>query len=133
MQIERAGLSLELDCPDGLPDICADSPRLEQVLVNLIHNAVKFTSPGGNIKIFARQEGDMVCFAVRDTGVGISRDMLLRVFERFYKTDEARSSGGTGLGLSISRHLVEAHSGRIWAESKLGEGSTFYFTIPTVG
>ena len=72
----------------------------------------------------------MVCFGVRDTGIGIPRDMIPRVFERFYKTDEARSGGGTGLGLSISRHLVEAHSGRIWAESIIGEGSTFYFTIP---
>ena len=71
-------------------------------------------------------------FAVQDTGVGIAADDLPRIFERFYKADRARSGGGTGLGLAIARHLVEAHGGRIWAESVEGRGSTFYFSIPTV-
>jgi two-component system phosphate regulon sensor histidine kinase PhoR len=108
----------------------ADPPRLEQVLVNLIHNAVKFTRPGGEVTLLAHLDGDVICFAVRDTGVGISPDDLARIFERFYKADRARSGGGTGLGLSICRHLVEAHGGRIWAESEEGRGSTFYFSIP---
>lgn len=130
MQAERAGLVMEIDCQDQLPWIRADAARLEQVLVNIIHNAIKFTPPGGKITLFARQENGMVCFGVKDTGVGIPAEMLPRVFERFYKTDQARASGGTGLGLSISRHLVETHNGRIWAESQVGKGSTFFFTIP---
>jgi len=101
------------------------------VLVNLIHNAVKFTHPGGAVVISASAEGDFVRFAVRDTGAGIPEDDLERIFERFYKADRARSGGGTGLGLSIARHIVEAHGGKIWAESAEGKGSTFYFTIPT--
>jgi two-component system phosphate regulon sensor histidine kinase PhoR len=100
------------------------------VLVNLIHNAVKFTPPGGEVVLAAQTEPGFVRFSVRDSGVGIPADDLERIFERFYKADRARSGGGTGLGLSISRHLVEAHGGRIWAESTEGQGSTFYFTIP---
>ncbi len=130
MQAERAGLLLEVEAQPDLPKILADGPRLEQVLVNIIHNAIKFTSPGGKITVFAYPESGMVCFGVQDTGTGIPRDMLPRVFERFYKADQARSGGGTGLGLSIARHLVEMHAGRIWAESQPGRGSTFYFTIP---
>jgi two-component system phosphate regulon sensor histidine kinase PhoR len=130
MQAERAGLALRVDCPPDLPEVHADPPRLEQVLVNLIHNAVKFTRPGGEVTLLAHLDGDIIRFAVRDTGVGISPDDLSRIFERFYKADRARSGGGTGLGLSICRHLVEAHGGRIWAESEEGRGSTFYFSIP---
>ena len=72
----------------------------------------------------------MITFFVRDSGVGIDPDALLRIFERFFKADRSRSGRGTGLGLSIARHLIEAHGGRIWAESEVGQGSTFYFTIP---
>jgi two-component system phosphate regulon sensor histidine kinase PhoR len=129
-QVERAGLVLRLDTAQDMTEVKADPPRLEQVLVNLIHNAVKFTGPGGEVVLSAQTESDFVRFSVRDTGVGIPADDLERIFERFYKADRARSSGGTGLGLSISRHLVEAHGGRIWAESTEGQGSTFYFTIP---
>jgi len=111
-------------------EVLADPPRLEQVLVNLIHNAIKFTPPGGAVDLTAQPDGDFVCFTVRDTGAGIPADELERIFERFYKADRARSSGGTGLGLSISRHLVEAHGGRIWAESEEGRGSAFHFTLP---
>jgi two-component system, OmpR family, phosphate regulon sensor histidine kinase PhoR len=129
-QAERAGVTLQLE--DGLParPVLADRPRLEQVLVNLIHNAIKFTPTGGRVKLSARDQADFVCFSVEDTGAGIPSDDLERIFERFYKADRARHGGGTGLGLSISRHLVEAHGGRIWAESVEGRGSTFSFTIP---
>ena len=131
MQAERAGLMILVDCAPDLPNIRADMPRLEQVLVNLIHNALKFTRPGGEITLTAApQPGGFICFLVHDTGVGIPTDDLPRIFERFYKIDRARSGGGTGLGLSISRHLVEAHGGKIWAESIEGRGSTFLFTIP---
>lgn len=130
LQAERAGLALRLECPRGLPKVSADAPRMEQVLVNLIHNAIKFTRPGGALRLLAEAEGAFVRFAVKDTGVGIPEDDLPRIFERFYKADRARSGGGTGLGLSIARHIVEAHGGRIWAESVEGWGSTFYFTVP---
>ena len=132
LQAERAGLDLQSGCAADLPPILADLPRLEQVLVNLIHNAVKFTPPGGEIHLDAIQEGRFVRFCVRDTGPGIPSDDLPRIFERFYRVDRSRSGGGTGLGLSIARHLVEAHGGQLWAESREGEGSTFYFDIPIV-
>jgi two-component system phosphate regulon sensor histidine kinase PhoR len=129
-QAERAGVALHIEPSDGLPDIRADAPRLEQVLVNLIHNSVKFTSPGGTINLSVGRDNEFVRFSVRDTGVGIPAEDLLRIFERFFRVDRSRSGGGTGLGLSIARHIVEAHGGRIWAESEEGRGSTFYFTIP---
>ena len=132
-QTERAGLVLRLDTTQDMTEVWADQPRLEQVLVNLIHNAIKFTRPGGEVVLSAQTEADFVRFSVRDSGVGIPAEDLERIFERFYKADRARSGGGTGLGLSISRHLVEAHGGRIWVESMEGQGSTFFFTIPISG
>ena len=129
-QAERAGLVLRIDPVQEMTEVLADAPRLEQVLVNLIHNAVKFSPPGGEVVLGAQTDSEFVRFSVRDSGVGIPAEDLERIFERFYKADRARSGGGTGLGLSISRHLVEAHGGRIWAESTEGQGSTFYFTIP---
>jgi two-component system phosphate regulon sensor histidine kinase PhoR len=110
--------------------VSADPDRMEQVLVNLLHNAVKFTPPGGEIVVSAAPEEGRVIFSVRDTGVGIPAKDLPRIFERFYKADRARSGGGTGLGLSISRHIVETHGGKIWADSIQGKGSTFYFSLP---
>lgn len=130
LQAERSGLRLIIDCPPELPTVLADPPRMEQVIVNLLHNAIKFTPGGGEIRLSALLEDDSVVFSVSDNGVGISPEDLPRIFERFYKADRARSGGGTGLGLAISRHLVEAHSGKIWAESVEGVGSTFYFSLP---
>jgi two-component system phosphate regulon sensor histidine kinase PhoR len=135
LQAERAGLSLSVECAHDLPRVSADEPRIEQVLVNLIHNAVKFTPPGGDVILSAEASREaeagrgVVRFAVRDSGVGIPADEVPRIFERFYRVDKSRAGGGTGLGLSISRHLVESHGGQIWAESREGEGSTFYFTL----
>lgn len=130
-QAERANLKLDVRCEDGLPTIKADKGRLEQVLVNLIHNAVKFTKPGGRITLSAESVPGGVRCAVRDTGVGIPSESLSRIFERFYRVDSSRTGSGTGLGLSISRHIVEAHDGKIWAESVEGRGSVFYFEIPS--
>jgi two-component system phosphate regulon sensor histidine kinase PhoR len=130
LQAERAGLALHADCPADLPLVLADANRMEQVLINLLHNAIKFTPPGGTITVNGWEDKNTVVFSVKDTGIGIAPADLERIFERFYKTDRARSSGGTGLGLSISRHLVEAHNGRIWAESEPGKGSVFYFALP---
>ena len=131
LQSERAGLTLATHCDPEITPILADPSRMEQVLVNLLHNAIKFTPEGGRIDLFASQEGEAVLFSIQDTGAGIPAGDLNRIFERFYKTDRARRSGGTGLGLAISRHLVEAHGGKIWAESVEGQGSTFFFTVPT--
>lgn len=130
LQADRAGLTLKVDCPPDLPLVRADSPRLEQVLVNLIHNAVKFTPPGGEVALFARQEEETVVFSVRDTGSGIPEEDQARIFERFYRVDRSRTGSGTGLGLSIARHLVEAHNGKIGVKSREGHGSCFYFSIP---
>lgn len=130
LQAGRAGLHLYADCPADLPSISADSARIEQVLINLIHNSVKFTPPGGEIIVSGRQKGDNIIFSVKDTGVGISPDEINRIFERFYKADRARSGGGTGLGLTIAKHQVESHGGKIWAESQPGQGSIFSFSFP---
>jgi two-component system phosphate regulon sensor histidine kinase PhoR len=130
LQAERANLSLRVECANDLPNVQIDAQRLEQVLVNLIHNSVKFTRPGGEIILFAEPDDGSVRFAVRDTGVGIPADEISRIFERFYRVDKSRAGNGTGLGLSIAKHIVEAHGGKIWVESREGQGSTFYFTIP---
>jgi two-component system phosphate regulon sensor histidine kinase PhoR len=130
LQAQRAGLTLTQECPIEMPLVLVDFQRMGQVLMNLVHNAIKFTPPGGKIVASAYVQDDKVVFFIKDTGVGISPEALERIFERFYKTDRSRSGGGTGLGLSIARHLVEAHNGQIWAESIVGEGSTFYFSVP---
>jgi two-component system phosphate regulon sensor histidine kinase PhoR len=130
LQAERAGLGLSLNCPGDLPPIFADQDRLAQVLINLIHNAIKFTPTSGSIDLSAWVHDQDVIFRVRDTGVGVSPKDQKRIFERFYKADRSRTGGGTGLGLSICRHMVEAHSGEIWVESVEGEGSSFFFRIP---
>ena len=130
LQAERAGLELAMDCTDTLPDVLADAIRIQQVVMNLLHNAIKFTSSGGKITAGAVLVEGAVRFFVSDTGIGIASADVPRIFERFYKVDRARSSGGTGLGLAIARHLVEAHNGKIWVVSTPNQGSTFSFTIP---
>jgi signal transduction histidine kinase len=115
--------------PD-LPKIFADAARIEQVLVNLAGNAIKFTASGGTITVRAEAVDDAVRFSVRDTGSGIAVADLGRLFDRFYQAKET-ARRGTGLGLFIVRGIVEAHGGRIWVESQLGVGSTFFFTVPT--
>ncbi len=114
--------------------ICADSRRLQQVLSNLLGNAIKFTASGGYIETGARRSGDRVELWVSDTGVGIEPEHLGRVFERFYKTDPSRMAGtGTGLGLAIAKHLVLAHSGQIWVDSPgTGRGTTFHVALPAL-
>jgi two-component system phosphate regulon sensor histidine kinase PhoR len=130
LQAERNGLQLANLCPENLPPVNADASRIEQVMINLLHNAIKFTPHGGTITVSAEARAGEVVFSIQDTGVGISAEDLPRIFERFYKADRSRSGGGTGLGLAIARHIVEAHGGRIWAESTEGNGSTFFFTLP---
>lgn len=132
---DRQGVTLRVEAADGLAAIRGDRARLGQVVVNLVHNAVKFSPDGGEIVVRVRQEGAEILTSVQDHGVGIPRDAHDRVFERFYKVDRARlraeAGGGTGLGLAIARHVVEQHGGRIWVESAEGSGSTFSFALPT--
>lgn len=133
-QAERQGVLLEV-LPQR-PEIAAmaDPERIQQVVINLVHNAIKFTPPGGSITVHIYPSGREVAVAVEDTGVGIEPELLDRLFERFFKVDRARSAGGTGLGLAIAKHLVLAHRGRIWAESEgVGKGARFTFTLPAVG
>lgn len=125
---KRQGIAVEVP-----PDLTAlaDPQQISRVIVNLLHNAIKFTPEGGRIGVRASQaQRDEVMIAVWDTGVGIAPQDLPRIFERFYRADRARGGSGTGLGLAIAKHIVEAHGGRIWAESAPGHGSTFYFTLP---
>ena len=130
---ERQGVTLRTDLADGLPPVRGDEGRLGQVLVNLLHNAVKFSPDGGDVVVRVAVEEGSVVTSVIDHGVGIPRAAQARIFERFYKVDRARVRGeasGTGLGLAISRHVIEQHGGRIWVESDEGAGSTFSFAIP---
>ena len=128
---ERGGIALVVDADAGVPHVRGDEARLGQVLVNLVHNAVKFSSDGGEVHITVRSTGEDVTVAVEDHGIGISKADRPRVFERFYKVDRARvRGGGTGLGLAIARHVIAGHGGRIGVESEEGKGSTFWFTIP---
>jgi two-component system phosphate regulon sensor histidine kinase PhoR len=131
-QAERNNLKLTIDIQPDLPLVLADASRIQQVIGNLVHNAVKFTPEGGSVEVWARlnEQGSAVTLSVIDTGVGIPAADLPRIFERFYKADRARSGGGTGLGLAISRHLVKAHGGQLEVKSKEGKGSTFYFSLP---
>ncbi|MBX6378243.1 MAG: PAS domain-containing sensor histidine kinase, partial [Clostridia bacterium] len=128
----EAGLELLLEEP-GVPVYATvDRDRIEQVLVNLVDNALKYTPTGGRVTVTLGDEGETVLVRVRDTGPGIPREALARVFERFYRVDRGRSRqvGGTGLGLAIARHIVEAHGGSIWVESEVGRGATFAFRLP---
>jgi signal transduction histidine kinase len=134
IEITRARHDIELaqEVPEDLPVIFADAERVHQVLFNLLDNAVRFTPSGGQVRVTASQHNGSVDVAVTDTGPGIDAEHLPRLFDRFYRVDTARSreEGGTGIGLAIARSVVEAHGGRIWAESEPGKGSTFTFELP---
>jgi signal transduction histidine kinase len=127
------GVRLAEAVPEDLPPVFADRERVHQVLFNLLDNAVRFTPAGGRVTVSASRHNGSVDVAVADTGPGIAAEDLPRVFERFFRVDESRSrdDGGTGIGLAIARSVVEAHGGRIWAESEPGRGTTFTFELPT--
>ena len=134
---DRQGVTFRVETPDDVTPVRGDGARLGQVVVNLVHNAVKFSPDGGEIVVRVRRDGDEVITSVEDQGMGVPRDAQDRVFERFYKVDRARlraeAGGGTGLGLAIARHVVEQHGGRIWVDSVEGSGSTFSFALPAGG
>jgi PAS domain S-box-containing protein len=128
-QAEAKNVRLEADIQPGLPGVFCDVFRIKQVLLNLLGNAIKFTPAGGVVRIAARASGNAIHASVSDTGPGISDADLAMIFERFWQAPAAREAGA-GLGLSIAKRIVEAHAGRIWAESRKGEGATFHFTLP---
>jgi two-component system phosphate regulon sensor histidine kinase PhoR len=129
---ERQGVELREQVSEGLPPIRGDEERLDQLLVNLLHNAIKFSPRGSAVILAAEQRSGSVVLSVSDQGDGIPAEEQERVFERFYKVDRARhrGQGGTGLGLAIARNIAEAHGGRLWLESTEGQGSTFSVSLP---
>ena len=128
---DNAGVSLTFDVPAEI-EMDASYDQIEQVVVNLVDNGIKYTHAGGSVHVSAAIEGERVVVHVRDTGIGIMQDHLPRIFERFYRVDKARSrkSGGTGLGLSIVKRIVEAHGGEVTVSSEYNHGSTFTFWVP---
>ncbi len=132
-QFDDKGVRLGMQLPPGLLMVEADSDRIAQVLINLIGNALQYTPAMGEVVVTAVRQQPNVCITIADTGEGIPAEHLPHLFTRFYRVDKsrARASGGSGIGLTIARHLVEAHGGRIWAESDgVGQGSRFTFTLP---
>ncbi len=134
---EEKRITLDMDLPAELPQVSADQDRLHQVLYNLLTNSLRYTPEGGKVRLTVRVLGEgsgkeSILVQVADTGVGIPPTDLPHIFNHFYRADEsrARASGGTGIGLAIVKQLVEAHGGRVWAESEPGKGSTFSFTVP---
>lgn len=125
-------LAVSLNLPEKLPTVRGDANLLREVLQNLLDNAVQYTPADGRIEVNAGVNDGCVVVSVSDTGIGIPQADQARIFERFYRVDDARSRevGGTGLGLSIAKHIVESHGGKIWVESELGHGSRFYFSVP---
>ncbi len=132
-QFEEKGVKLVLELPSNLPPVLADEDRLNQVLLNLVGNALQYTPPSGTVTIAVEKRSAELLFTIRDTGIGIPAEHLLHLFTRFYRVDKSRSrvGGGSGIGLTIVKHLVEAHGGHVWADSVgVNAGSTFGFSLP---
>jgi two-component system phosphate regulon sensor histidine kinase PhoR len=127
-------LKVSVDLPEDLPQVCADETRLQEILYNLLDNAVKYSREGGDLRLAAQQRNGEITLSVSDTGIGIAKNDLPRIFERFYRVDKARSRelGGTGLGLSIVKHIVQLHGGRVEAESEPGCGTTIRVVLPLI-
>ena len=123
---------LQFDLPPGLPLVQGNQVRLDQVVSNLVGNAIKFTREGGMVTVSARQEKGEVVVEVKDTGIGIAPEDQVHLFEKFYRVSSEETSDieGTGLGLAIVRSIVEGHGGRVWVKSQPGQGSTFGFALP---
>lgn len=134
-QMRERDLNLKVDLPDNLPNVYIDRNHVERIFINLVGNALKFTQAKGTITIAAdpKLDNGMITFSVADTGIGIPADDLAKLFEEFYRVDNEinQSVKGTGLGLSLVKQITEAHSGHVWVTSKVGQGTTFHFTLPT--
>jgi len=129
-QAERKQIAIIPELAVDIPSIQADRERIQQVITNILHNAVKFTPVGGKIKVTTKNNPDEVTVNIADTGIGISKEDLPHIFERFFKADKSRTTEGSGLGLAIAKHIIQAHGGRIRVESQEGKGSTFEFSLP---
>jgi two-component system phosphate regulon sensor histidine kinase PhoR len=129
-QADRKQITIKTELSPGLPTAQADRERIQQVIGNILHNAIKFTPEKGQITISTAVDGNSVVTRIKDTGIGISRDDLVHIFERFFKADKSRTHEGSGLGLAIAKHIIQAHNGQIWVESQEGRGSTFGFSLP---
>jgi NtrC-family two-component system sensor histidine kinase KinB len=129
LQVEARGIRLDVDAPPDLPAVFVDRGQIERVIGNLVTNASRATPPGGAIVVSAERRGQEVAVSVTDSGVGIPRDALGRIFEPFVQIPD-RPTGGAGLGLAISRRIVEGHLGQLSVQSEPGRGSTFTFTVP---
>lgn len=127
---ERQRVAITGNFSHNLPEVPADKGRIRQTIVNLVDNAIKFNKPGGRVTITTEHDAGSVALKVIDNGIGISREDLPHIFERFFKADKARASGGSGLGLAIAKHTIQAHVGDITAQSEEGKGSTFTFRLP---
>ncbi len=129
---KERGIALEAELPEVLPEVIGEERRLEQVVANLVGNAIKFSYEHGQVVVRAEMGDGELLVHVIDRGIGIPAGDIPHLFEKFYQVDGSmtRTTGGTGLGLYIVKHIVEAHGGRIWVDSKVGEGSTFSFTVP---
>jgi two-component system sensor histidine kinase GlrK len=130
---EAKNITITIDSDKELPFIRVDNERILQVLRNLAGNAVKFTPKDGHVKVLVKNFEQGIKVSVSDTGVGIANESLLTIFDKFQQEDVLTHSHkikGTGLGLSLVKHIIKAHGGRIWAESTLGQGSTFTFVLP---
>jgi two-component system phosphate regulon sensor histidine kinase PhoR len=126
-------ITLNEEIPPQLPEMEVDAERFRQVVINLLSNAIKFSEPGSSVMVKAEKHEGELLFQVADHGVGMSEEAMEHLFERFYRVEGKLARGGTGLGLYIAKQIIEAHGGRIWVESKIGEGSTFSFTLPFNG
>jgi signal transduction histidine kinase len=124
------GIVISEDIPATLPEIEADGERISQVMVNLLSNAIKFSNGGRSVIVKGGAKDGELVVQVTDRGIGITKEAMPHLFERFYRTEDSMARGGTGLGLYISRQIIEAHGGRIWAESKVGKGTTVSFALP---
>jgi len=131
-RLQDKGLHLEVSLEPDIPPVAASKEHVKQVWINLISNAIKYTPSGGHITVMVECEGDMVRGAVKDTGIGISPEEQERIFDTFYRTEAAKAMErhGTGLGLTIVKGIMERYKGRVWVESQVGQGSTFYFEFP---
>jgi two-component system phosphate regulon sensor histidine kinase PhoR len=127
---EKQQVVLTKNLSPDLPTVPADRDRIRQTIVNLVHNAIKFNRPGGRVTVSSSYDSKAVSLSVADTGIGISREDLPHVFERFFKADKARTDSGSGLGLAIAKHTLQAHGGNIRARSEEGKGSSFTFNLP---
>ncbi len=133
-QFEEKGVSLELNIPDGLPQVSVDTDRIGQVFINLIGNSLQYTPTGGSVLISGEEQNSQILIKISDTGIGLSADNISKIFTRFYRVDKSRSraGGGSGIGLTIAKHLIESHGGEIGAASEgLGRGSIFWVLLPT--